>query len=465
MSSVEILRVTMPATVPEELLGFFVDEPAATLEQGRLEPHPLGRPAPAHGRSPGREKVGFVVHIRGWVVGRVSRAVSVEVLYQGRVIRLAPIRGVRDDLPQTARESGDAVFHALVGVLGLSEEFELELRAVLEDGTRAAIGSVRARHRPLGPQLEPRVQPITLTTLGRSGSTWVMAILAEHPEIVVYRRYPYEACHAKYWTHMLKVLSEPSNLLQSTDTHMFHENLWWIGHNPYFDDAANEEGELGDWLSEEHILQLARLCQSSIDDWYATVARRQGQEPPRYFAEKHIWPNYTPVLLRELYPAAKEVFLVRDFRDMASSILAFDQKRGYAGFQRPPGRSDAQYVQTELAQAAADLLEGWRSRHQSAHLVRYEDMVSSPVKTIASLLDYIGVDASELLVADLLAKASQSPGLELHRTSSSLETSIGRWRREGDESFSALYAEAFSEPLAAFGYLDHGSAPAAESII
>ena len=48
--------------------------------------------------------------------------------------------------------------------------------------------------------------------------------------------------------------------------------------------------------------------------------------------------------LAELYPDSREVFLVRDFRDMVSSILAFNAKRGARGFGRAAAETDAGYV-------------------------------------------------------------------------------------------------------------------------
>ena len=74
-----------------------------------------------------------------------------------------------------------------------------------------------------------------------------------------------------------------------------------------------------------------------------------------------MWPNYLPVLIRELYPRAKEIFLVRDFRDMARSIMAFDAKRGYAGF----GRARTAPATRTTCAASCD---GWlRTCHRAWH--------------------------------------------------------------------------------------------------
>ena len=62
----------------------------------------------------------------------------------------------------------------------------------------------------------------------------------------------------------------------------------------------------------------------------------------------------------ELYPHAKEVFLVRDFRDMALSILSFDERRGFAGFGRPEGATDEEYMRGVLAGMATDLQRAGR---------------------------------------------------------------------------------------------------------
>jgi len=176
-----------------------------------------------------------------------------------------------------------------------------------------------------------------------------------------------------------------------------------------------------------------------------------------YFAEKHQWPNYIPVLMWELYPKAKEIFLVRDFRDMVFSILAFDRKRGFPGFGRPEGRSDEDYVRIELREMALNLRKSWVTRRDRAHLVRYEDLVFDPLDTARGLLEYLELDASPGHVQQLLAAGSaDSEEVRQHRTSQRAEESIGRWRREGDEQFRDLCNEVFGDILGDFGYSEVG---------
>jgi hypothetical protein len=445
MPAYEVLAVSEPAATPEKLLGACIELPEAGLTAGVL-----------------------TLHVAGWALGRESAATAVEVLYQPapgtarpgpeRVIRVMPIRGSRDDVtaafPQV--DPGiDCQFESLVGVLGMTPEFELRLRVALADGSRAEIGSVRVRREPLRTGYEPRFAPIVLSGLGRSGSTWLMALLAAHPEVVVYREFPYESRPIRYWMQALKVLAEPSNIVQSAHPDTFQNDLWWTGHNPFHDTRVASTPVHNEWFAREYVERLATFFQRSADDWYGLLAQTQGQPGARRFAEKHLWPNYIPVLMRELYPSLKEVFLVRDFRDMTLSILSFDEKRGFAGFGRVEGSTDEDYVRTVLKPAAQGLMNSWRTRGADSHLVRYEDLIAEPRAKLAALFEYLELRADHPTLDAVLASAeSDSDEVRDHRTSVGADDSIGRWRREGDEEFRAFCTETFAEELAAFGYED-----------
>ncbi len=401
------------------------------------------------------------IDIKGWVVGRHARATSVELVYHDHLIRTVPVQGARPDLAPAFADLDpelDMHFHAMLGVVGLLPEFEVDVQAVLENGMRVPMAHIRARHEPLRTGYEPLFRPIVLTCLGRSGTTWLMRMLRHHPEIVVYEKHPYEQSFAKYWMHMLRVLSQPADMINSYEPETFHNEIWQVGFNPFYDLQITHEPWAREWFGREYLERLARFCQSSIDSWYATVARtQQGDKPAIYFAEKHLWPNYIPVLIWELYPNAKEIFLVRDFRDMVFSILAFDRKRGFSGFGRPEGRSDEDYVRMELREMALNLRKSWVTRRDRAHLVRYEDLVFNPTDTARGILEYLELDASPQQVERLLASGNADPAvMREHRTSERPEDSIGRWRREGDERFRELCNEVFGDILDDFGYSEVG---------
>jgi sulfotransferase family protein len=406
----------------------------------------------------------YVLHMIGWAVARDSPAAAVEIVHNERVIRTVPVRGPRADVAERlgVPQQTDCVFHALVGLLGLGLEPILSLAVVLQDGTRVSVGSITVRRHALVPDYVPRFPPLIVTTLGRSGSTWLMQMLASHPQVVVFRRFPYESTPAKYWLHALRVLSEPVNFVESQQPDTF-DDPWWVGNNPYHDDRVYEQDRLAAWFARAHVESMAASTKKTIDDWYTTLATVQAQPDVSYFAEKHVWPTYLPDLIWELYPRAKEVFLVRDFRDMARSILAFDARRGYAGFGRPEGSSDEEYMRGEMARMVRDLHRSWRARGDRAHLVRYEDLVMEPHETLKSMLDYLGLDSSPETVEQVLAHGLEDvltlPGFSYepseiasHRTLPDLKATIGRWRSEGDESFRALTEVVFGDALREFGY-------------
>ena len=395
-----------------------------------------------------------VLHVAGWVVGSSSRATSVEILESDRVIRRVSLAVPRPDIaaahPGAPERCG---FEEILGVLGFGSQFELRLVAVLESGERVPIGTIGARRPPLHADVESSLRPIMVSCLGRAGTTLLMRCLAADPSIVVYRRYPYESSPARYWLHVLRVLSEPANFVDSTHPDKFLDEIWNVGYNPFFDYgvAVPDQSALYRWAGGDYVSELASFCARSIEGWYRAVADVQGQADAVYFAEKHMWPGYTQGLMWELFPRAKEIFLVRDFRDLVSSILAFDRKRGFAGFRRSPGKDDESYVREDLGMAAAMLAQAWRDRRDRSHLLRYEDLVLRPRETVSSLLDYLelagGERAAERMLAPVTAAATQSD----HRTSNDPRASIGRWRRE-QRDLQELCQEVFRGPLEEFGY-------------
>jgi hypothetical protein len=422
----EILSVSQ-AGLPAELEGSRVESPRA----GDTGEH-------------------HVLQVSGRITGPGSA--TVEISYNDRVVRRTPVK--------------DGFFNALIGLVGLKVESQLSLEVVTGNGHRLPLAAISVRRTPIQTSFVPTIQPLILTSLGRTGTTLVMKAFTSHPEILVFRRFPYEYAVAKYWIHMLRVLSGPADLLDSAHPDSFIADQHWVGHNPYHDHSVHTQAPLARWFGREYVEQLAGFCQQSIEGCYRALAHGQDQPAPAYFAEK-VWPSFIPVLTWELYPKAREVILVRDFRDAACSMLAFDSIRDYSNFGRADGKSEEDYIRDEVQGMATSMARSWASRRDRAHLVRYEDLLLQPVETMTRLLEYLELDHSPELVKAMLDQASEEvaelPGavtdpylVEIHRTITDPKETIGRWKRESDDSRADLYWDVLGDSLEEFGYTRSG---------
>jgi hypothetical protein len=155
----------------------------------------------------------------------------------------------------------------------------------------------------------------------------------------------------------------------------------------------------------------------------------------------------------ELYPKAKEIFLVRDFRDVYSSMLAFNQKFGRRAFGPAHIETDEEFAQFLRNSTIRNLSRSWPKRQDRAHLIRYEDLIAQPRETLRGVLEYLEVDASDAIVNGMLDRASaENPDMKQHLTSSDVSTSLGRWRSSLTPELQSAANAAFGDVLQQFGY-------------
>jgi hypothetical protein len=395
---------------------------------------------------------GYHLLLRGWALGRSGPPQQFEI-GRGRLpaFRLAPNR-VRPDLAIAfpdipgAERSG---FETRISLIGLPSEFEIRVSAVF-DGTPIEIGVVDGRRSPLRlPPPTPGPMPVLMTTLGRSGSMWLGHLLAQHPAILAYRPFQLEPRTVGYWSAVLRSLSEPSSFLQVLGSVQGVAH-WWLG-----DPGAPQVGlsslehDVSLGLSGTSVEMTAAFCRLQIQAFYASIPGFD--RSARWFVEKATLD--TADLCGELFPSTRELVLVRDFRDMIPSVISFNRKRGFDSFGRELVESDLDFVD-EVRDRAIALLDCWRDRRGTAHLVRYEDLIVDPEATLTGILSYLDVDASPETVAAVLTGA-ETTGRELqagHRTSSDPTASIGRWRRDLSPELQQACEEAFADLLPEFGY-------------
>lgn len=406
-----------------------------------------GLDAPA----PGEQLATYALELRGWAIGEAEPAVEAEVMHDGQALRRVPLDVSRPRLAAThpkANGRTEIGFATAQSALALPPGFELEIRAVLESGSRAPMALLRGTREPVRTGFETDLQPLMLTTLGRTGSMALMRMLEAHPEVLVYRPHRYEQQVAGYWLDVLMTLSDPSSYMRQIAPAGNLENpLWWLGADR--PPPRLRDSDLQRWLGSEALEQLARISQERIAAVYDQIAKGADKPRARLFAEKHSL--RTAALGAELYPASREVFLVRDFRDMVASIMDFNRRRGVEGFGRADAAGDTEWIEG-LAGWSTTLVRAWERRRDRAHLVRYEDLVQSPVETLAALLDHIEVDSSPAQLDEMQAAlATEMPELARHRTRSASE-SVGRWRADLPDDLQEACTTAFREALATFGY-------------
>jgi sulfotransferase family protein len=406
----------------------------------------LTSPAPGTGVGPG-----YGIEFAGWVQAADSPVERVDLVQDAMALW---------ELEPQPAEDGRAVFGTAVNALALPREFDVVVRVQLGDGdggARARLAAVRGTRAQLRTDVQPRIDPLMVTTFSRTGSNLFLRMLAEHPRIAAYRPFEYEPRVSAYWIEVLRELTEPASYRRQITPQLRQPTRgWWLGPAgptpPPLEDRALEEA-----IARDTVEDVARFCQSRIDATYARIAPLCGREGAAYFAEKHS-PNEVPMLVSELYPNAREVFLVRDFRDMIASMLAADERRGDVRFGRAETDSDERFVR-RFRRFSANLAASWRRRSGRAHLIRYEDLLRQPRETVAALVEYLGLETDDAALArmtDSLVRREEA--LEGHITSDSPEASIGRWRRDLDPALQGLTEEVFRDALELFGYERSGKA-------
>jgi hypothetical protein len=398
----------------------------------------------------------YALELEGWVLSRTSPAATVDVLEKGVLLYRVPVKARRRDraaaFPEVP-EAGNCGFRAGISALNLPATFELRLQVELEDGARMELAVIRGRRNPLQLGAPSRLLPLPLTTLGRTGSTWLVTLLAQHPQVLAYRPFDYETRVSSYWLAVLKALAEPCSYTQSFQGELY-PGSWWLGdQRPSPVPRLPEESPLQLWLGRDHIRDLADFCRNRIEAFFQQVAVAQERAAARFFVEKFYPDRFQTTLLAELFPQGRELFLVRDFRDMCASMLAYSAKLGRPSFGRELTKTDEEFIWL-LREQAVRMLESWQERKGRGCLVRYEDLIERPADTLHALLHDLGLDSSGNTVGKVLSQAAQVKPLvqREHQTSAGPADSVGRWRQDLSPSLQALCREALGDTLAAFGY-------------
>jgi sulfotransferase family protein len=430
---VEISRVAA-AAVDGALAGFNLQHPV----QGSSEP-------------------GYSFPLAGYAVP--AHAAPAEIHLHGAQRRLprVPVSIGRPDVAALHPDvswAGTAGFAARLSTVHLPRRFELAPSLVLEDGTDIALGTIEGE-RPALPVYEHAAhRPLLVTTLGRSGSTWLTWILGQHAQIADYRSFEYESKVAAYFAEAVRALSSPASSYQAIRGDIDNSG-WWLGREPRWSLRwYSSHDSIDKWLATEYVEDLIGFFAGRIDAVYRRLAEALGKPDTTYVVEKLPPIFFAQRMLAEIFPGTREIFLVRDFRDVACSIFAFGEKRGKEWYWERPWADDEQVIREFVRDEVDELLESWAERGEEALLLRYEDLVLRPEQALGEVFSELGVDSRPETVARVLADAARLDGQiwDVHSTSPTPARSIGRWRQELTPALQRACEEALGEGLQTFGY-------------
>ncbi len=398
----------------------------------------------------------YFIEIRGWILGREQNVQKLQMVdVSGRVMNNIEVNLQRPDVAALyphEKAAATCGFYSMINMLGITVPHStVQLVAEMQDASRILLAHLSLLREPIQLKTQGLLQPLIINSIGRTGTTWLMRLLIEHGRMATYDKYPYEARIASYWMH---------SILKTHDLFPLHRNVIHNINRDWMNDQMTQHSSLGRWFKKDYQERLATFCRDSIEQAYLHIAQEQNKDlktlgqnsEPVYFAEK-FGPGYLPDLLWDLYPNAKEIILVRDFRDMYCSILKFTEKPSTQNdFGRDTRLSEAKFIQN-TAERIKQLVEAWQRRKDKVYVLRYEDLILQPERTLSLLLEHLHLDNSPDNIQQWLERASvDNDSLRQHRTSNSVSASIGRWQTDLDDTQKALVHQHFGQYLDMFDY-------------
>jgi len=359
-----------------------------------------------------RTVVGWAADNEQW-----DREVEIAVFVNGKLFSRFPASQFRDGLKgslsteATGKYGFEFTFEPALSIL---DEHKIEVKVVgatqlLPNGTKVLKSPAR---------LQSPLTPVMITSSGRSGTTVLMQWLSKYPELVMGQLYPYEMKLANYYSAAFRVLAAETDRKNSTDPDtMFGDKFrHLIGSNPYTrlgsHGVTTSRKALERFFEETVPTAYADTFRNLIQEYYNILKQDQNKPLARYFVEKSVLDEAARKGPRLFFGNVREIVLVRDPRDFLCSAKAF-WKMSSEQALRLVVHSSRRLEEISL-QAGPDTI-----------VVKYEDLVGSPVETMQRIGDFIGLSRIKLSDTD-----NDKSLFGVHGTSSSPASSIGRWRSD-----------------------------------
>lgn len=398
---------------------------------------------------------GFCVPLVGWALSPGGESVEIQISDSHEVLRCLARRMRRPDIAEVYPGVGSSEasgFSLAFDAVTLPCEFDLRIAGNV-GGEALPFARIAGSRQRFEPAQTHDPAPLMVTTLGRTGSTLLMTLLSLHPSIMAYHPVAHDSRPFAYWLDAAIAMASPNSHMQLLDS-TGQDNAWWLGPVPVPVETFHRlEQPVRRLLLRDEPETLLQAAIARASEFAARLARAEEREGTSYAAEK-CWAGHVPRLLSELSAECREIFLVRDFRDVLASILAFNAKRGYPAFGREHVNSDEQFLE-RLALDVEALAQSFDERGERSLLIRYEELVEDPGDALTDIFDYLGLESSPSSVAAIVerGRALLDTTRADHRTTEKVSASSGRWQRDLTPALQQACTEAFEGPLRRFGYL------------
>jgi sulfotransferase family protein len=235
----------------------------------------------------------------------------------------------------------------------------------------------------------------------RSGTFWLQRVVCAHPEIA----------------------AVPS------ETHLFYGVANLMEHLHH---GARSSPQVGAVYVERD------AALDSVRDLCDTIFAPYLEPGARYVAERTPLHALKLDLIRDVYPDARVIHIIRDGRDAARSLAAQD------------------FGPAQIAGAAQE----WREVIEAARTagipedryleVRYEDLLTSPETVVGTVYEWLGLPATDEIVAHSVAESRAKANVDRFEVSG---VASGKWEETFTAEDQVAFEEEAGELLAELGYV------------
>lgn len=211
----------------------------------------------------------------------------------------------------------------------------------------------------------------------RSGTTLLRLMLNAHPDITA----PPESGFLQWWFQKYSNWSKEDNEKPKKRQQFIRD---------IFSSKKIETWGLNEEILD-HIIQVKKPSHygALITLVYEAYAVGMGKNPQLILDKNNYYINHL-TLLKQIWPEASFIFIIRDGRDVASSYLEVNKLQTQSPY-RPNLPNNIASIAKEWYENNQKVLNFMEHENSNSLLIRYEDMVIHPKQTLDKLMNFFGL--------------------------------------------------------------------------